>query len=301
MLGQRAGEAEHLAVLALADARRGQADEAIGSAEGALRLAAMQGLAWPAAMATWALGDLQLSRGEPEQALVRLETLWHGQRRERHPLIAVFAAPELVEAAVRAKSPGRGDVAFEQLTSWAGASGQSWAGALVERCRFLRADHPREADVAFARCLALHAEAAHPYDLARSQLAYGELLRRSRRRADSRQFLRSAVEGFENLGAVIWEQRARTEVRASGETLRQRGDHTTLDELTPQEETIARLVAQGRTNRDVAAQLFLSVRTVEFHLRNIFVKLGVTSRVELVGLGDLLPDLRREKLGDSRL
>ena len=287
-LGQRNSEAEHLAVLALATARRGDWDDAVATAERALRLATTHGLAWPAAMATWSLGELELSRGGASEALARLETLWHGGAREHHPLIAILAAPELVEAAVRAGAPERGDLAFARLARWTQAVGHAWAGALVERCSCLRAPDAAGADEAFARALSLHADADHPYDLARTQLAYGERLRRERRRAECRQHLRFALEGFENVGAAAWEERARAELRASGETLRRRVTDSGVDTLTPQERTIARLVAQGRTNRDVAALLFLSVRTVEFHLRNIFLKLDVSSRVELVPFGDLL-------------
>jgi DNA-binding CsgD family transcriptional regulator len=111
-----------------------------------------------------------------------------------------------------------------------------------------------------------------------------------RRRVECRQHLRFALEGFENVGAAAWEERARSELRASGETLRRRGDESANDALTLQERTIARLVAQGRTNRDVAEQLLLSVRTVEFHLRNVFLKLDVSSRVELVGFAKALEE-----------
>jgi DNA-binding CsgD family transcriptional regulator len=228
------------------------------------------------------------------EALARLETLWHGHSRERHPLIAIFAAPELVEAAIRTGSAERGDLAFTRLERWAQATGHPWAGALAERCRCLRAREPRAADEAFARALTLHANADRPYDLARTHLAYGERLRRERRRADCRQHLRFALEGFENVGAATWMERARDELRASGETLRRRDGDTAIDLLTPRERTIAQLVAQGRTNRDVAAQLFVSVRTVEFHLRNIFAKLDVSSRVELMSFSDTLEDDPRE-------
>jgi DNA-binding CsgD family transcriptional regulator len=290
VLGQRNSEAEHLAVLALAEARRGEGEDAIASAERALRLATTHGLAWPAAIATWALGELKLSRGEATEALARLETLWRGPSRERHPLVALFAAPELVEAAIRSASPERGDAAFDHARRWARATGHPWSAALVERCECLRAPDPETADEAFARALALHAEADRPFDLARTHLVQGERLRRERRRAESRQHLRFALEGFENVGAATWMERARDELRASGETLGRRDGETLVDELTPRERTVAQLVAQGRTNRDVAAQLFVSVRTVEFHLRNVFAKLDVSSRIELMNFSEALEE-----------
>ena len=119
-----------------------------------------------------------------------------------------------------------------------------------------------------------------PYERARTQLAYGERLRRTRRRADARIQLRSALDTFDGMGATLWAERARAELRATGETARKR-DVSTFDVLTPQELRVARLVAAGSSNKDVAAQLFLSSRTVEYHLGKVFTKLGVASRVEL--------------------
>jgi DNA-binding CsgD family transcriptional regulator len=294
VLGQHNSEAEHLAVLTLARARRGEGDSAVATAERALRLATTHGLAWPAAISSWALGELELSSGGVSEALARLETLWRGHSRNRHPLVAVFAAPELVEAAIRLGAPERGDMAFSRLQRWAEATGHAWTAALVQRCMCLRADGPEAAHEAFGRALAHHAEADRPFDLARTHLAYGERLRRERRRAECRQHLRFALEGFENVGASAWLERARDELRASGETLRRRDGETVVDELTPRERTIAQLVAEGRSNRDVAEQLFVSVRTVEFHLRNVFSKLRVSSRVELVGFSDAFVDAPRE-------
>jgi DNA-binding NarL/FixJ family response regulator len=108
----------------------------------------------------------------------------------------------------------------------------------------------------------------------------GEHLRRERRRADAREPLRAALREFERLGAAPWAERARAELHATGETFRKR-DPTALETLTPQEFQVARLVACGGTNRDVAAQLFLSHRTVSYHLHNVYRKLGVSSRTEL--------------------
>jgi DNA-binding CsgD family transcriptional regulator len=126
--------------------------------------------------------------------------------------------------------------------------------------------------------------ASHPFDQARAEFLFGEFLRRERRRIDAREHLRTAVEIFERLGAHPWEERARQELRASGETARRR-DPSTLSELTPQELQITRLVAAGSSNKEVAAQLFLSPRTVEYHLRKVFSKLGIASRAELIKRG----------------
>jgi DNA-binding CsgD family transcriptional regulator len=124
---------------------------------------------------------------------------------------------------------------------------------------------------------------ARPFDLARIQLLYGEHLRRERRRQEARLHLRNALESFERLRAEPWVERARTELRASGETARKR-DPSTSAQLTPQELQIARFVAEGLSNKEVAAQLYLSPRTIDSHLRNIFSKLAINSRTQLARL-----------------
>ena len=118
---------------------------------------------------------------------------------------------------------------------------------------------------------------------ARTQLALGEYLRRTRRRADARAPLREALDTFESLGANLWAERARQELRASGETAR-RGADVVTSELTAQETQVAALVRQGLSNKEVAGRLFISPRTVDFHLRNVYTKLAITSRTELAAL-----------------
>jgi len=128
-----------------------------------------------------------------------------------------------------------------------------------------------------------HDVSSRPFERARTELAYGEFLRRNRRRVDAREHLRPALETFMALDARQWTERARAALRASGENARpRRVDHEMR--LTPQEFQIARFVSQGLSNREVAAQLFLSPRTVDFHLRNVFSKLGIASRTELATL-----------------
>jgi DNA-binding CsgD family transcriptional regulator len=136
----------------------------------------------------------------------------------------------------------------------------------------------------FTQALELHRMDDSPFERARTELAFGEWLRRERRKTDARVHLRNALDAFEGIGAPLWAERARTELRATGETARKR-DPSTVDDLTPQELRIAQLVAGGATNRDVAAQLFVSPKTVEYHLRKVFMKLGVKSRVELAASG----------------
>lgn len=148
-------------------------------------------------------------------------------------------------------------------------------------CRALLAEG-EEATERFEEALRLGSD-ARPLDLARIQLLYGEHLRRERRRSDARLQLRAALEGFERLQAEPWAERARIELRASGETARKR-DPSTISQLTPQELQVARYVADGLSNKAIAAQLFLSPRTIDSHLRRVFAKLGITSRTELAAL-----------------
>src|SRR3984885_6184179 len=136
------------------------------------------------------------------------------------------------------------------------------------------------AEPLFLEALSHQRQHGEPFERARTQLAYGESLRRAQRRTEARTQLRDALATFEGLNTPLWADRARAELEATGITARKR-DASTLDTLTPQELRIARLVGGGASNRDVAAQLFLSPKTVEYHLRKVFLKLGVSSRFEL--------------------
>jgi DNA-binding CsgD family transcriptional regulator len=190
-----------------------------------------------------------------------------------------LTAVDRFEAAVRA---GRSDLAgrwVEDLARYAEGSGAAWARAAVEHGRALLADDA-SAEEHFRRALEAHASSPRTPDRARTELALGSLLRRSRRRVEARTHLRAALGVFEALGAEAWAERARQELRASGETARRR-DAEDTPVLTPSERQIAALVREGLSNRDIAGRLFVSPRTVDFHLRNVFAKLGVASRTEL--------------------
>ncbi|WP_448613289.1 AAA family ATPase [Modestobacter sp. URMC 112] len=203
-----------------------------------------------------------------------------------------LSALDRVEAAVRDGQPdtARGWVA--DVTAYAEGTGAAWAAAAAEHGRALLAGGDA-AEEHFRRALAAAERSPRVPDRARTHLAYGAFLRRSRRRVDARAHLRTALQLSEDLGARPWAERARQELRASGETARRRtatgapaaglpaGGVPAAKALTAQELQVARLVRQGMANRDVAAQLFLSPRTVDFHLRNVFAKLGVASRTEL--------------------
>ena len=179
---------------------------------------------------------------------------------------------------------GHPDVAERTLARfapWAEVAGAAWAVPVLADCRALVA-RPDAADAHFEAAIEA-VERAGPLDRARIHLHYGEYLRRERRRIDARVHLRAAFDGFEWLGAAPWAERALRELRATGEKARKR-HLSPLAELTPQELQVARLVGEGATNKAVASQLFVSPKTVEYHLRKVFAKLGISSRMELVGL-----------------
>jgi DNA-binding CsgD family transcriptional regulator len=129
--------------------------------------------------------------------------------------------------------------------------------------------------------LSYHELTADSFELARTRLCYGERLRREKRRVHAREQLRAAFDGFDQLSATPWAERALVELEATGETARRR-DVSTIDQLTPQELQIATVLADGLTTREAAARLFLSPKTIEYHLRNAYRKLGVHTRRELV-------------------
>jgi DNA-binding NarL/FixJ family response regulator len=234
-----------------------------------------------AAAAKWALALLDLGFGRWDDALERLEAMADARPGQGDALLVLISLPDRIEAAVRA---GRRDAALAVLPvfeSWAAHADAPWAQPRLAGFRALLSEGEETARH-FARALELAAD-ARPFDLARIQLLHGEHLRRERRRTEARAQLRAALEGFERLRAEPWAQRARAELRATGETARKR-DPSTVDQLTPQERQIARLVSEGLTNKEVAAQLFLSPRTIDSHLRSVFSKLGVTSRTQLAQL-----------------
>jgi DNA-binding CsgD family transcriptional regulator len=196
-----------------------------------------------------------------------------------HPVVVTMASLDGVEAAVHA---GRRNSALGWLRgmeAFATHTTAPWAQARVAHAHGLLSEG-HVAEERFQEALDHHRRARRPFERARTELAYGELLRRVRRRVDARAHLEAALDTFENLGAAPWAERARLELRASGQSARRR-DPSTLLQLTPQELQVARFVATGLPTREVAAQLFLSPRTVEFHLRNVFAKLGISSRSQL--------------------
>ena len=150
--------------------------------------------------------------------------------------------------------------------------------AATSRCRGLMSRSP-DFEPHFERALELHARAQTPFERARTELAYGERLRRSRRRAEARRLLAAALGGFEQLGAASWAERARRELAATGGKRISAADVLVL--LTPHELQVAALVRKGVTNKQAAGALFVSPKTIEYHLANIYAKVGVRSRTEL--------------------
>jgi DNA-binding CsgD family transcriptional regulator len=190
------------------------------------------------------------------------------------------AHPDLVEAYTRLGRNDEAEPIVASLERQARATGLSWSLGAAMRCRALVTDAGEAAEIRFHDALRIH-EGAGAFEHARTELCFGEYLRRRGQRRQSRMHLGAALEAFEGSGATPWAERARTELRASGLTLRRR-QPAARDQLTPQELQIARLVAKGKTNRDVAATLFVTPKTVEFHLTRVYRKLGIHSRTELV-------------------
>jgi DNA-binding CsgD family transcriptional regulator len=187
-----------------------------------------------------------------------------------------WALVELVEAGVRDGRPGEAVAALGRLSERTQASGTEWALGMEARCRGLL----RDDEALYRESIERLARSRAAFELARSRLLYGEWLRRENRRVDAREQLRAAHELFSRMGAGAFAERARRELSATGETVRKRTVET-LGELTTQEAQVARLAAQGHTNPEIAALLFISPRTVEYHLHKVFPKLGISSRREL--------------------
>jgi DNA-binding CsgD family transcriptional regulator len=190
-----------------------------------------------------------------------------------------WAMPELIEAAVRAGAPELAADTYRRLADQTRASGTDWALGISARSHALLVDD-RHAEDLYSAAIDRLGRTRVAVDLARARLLYGEWLRRQRRRADARKELRIAHEMFTGFGTEAFAERARIELEATGERARKRTVET-LDELSPQEAQVARLAARGDANREIAAQLFISTSTVEYHLHKAFRKLGVKSRTQL--------------------
>ncbi|GAB2520667.1 helix-turn-helix transcriptional regulator [Nocardia heshunensis] len=239
-----------------------------------LRLAVLSGPAW------MALGAAALAMGDPEVALARLTPLVDPEHEAHHPTLAALGALDGIEAAVRLGRPAPAAEFLTVLRDWAADSDAAWAVAAVACGRAL-VDGDATAERHFSAALTASESSGLPFRHARIQLLYGEWLRRTRRRSVAREQLEAAATTFERLGARPWAQRARQEsdLVDARSCLRVGDDRDEL--LTPQEARVARLAATGDTNREIAARLAISHRTVGHHLSRVFDKLGVRCREDL--------------------
>lgn len=277
--GQHTDLAFALARLGWLEARQGREQECRAHAGEALTLARQLGVGLNEIWSLAALGDLDLALGHLDDAMAHFE--------EQQALLLMRGVgdadlspgPELVELNVRLGRPTEAASRLARYEREAVTKGQPWALARAARCRGLLAPD-EDLDRHFGDALALHSQTPDAFETARTRLAYGERLRRARQRVRAREQLRAALTVFDELGATPWSDTARRELAATGETARRR-DPSTRDQLTPQELQIALQLASGRTTREAAAALFLSPKTIEYHLRSIYRKLGISSRDEL--------------------
>lgn len=278
--GQSTELAMALAGLACLDARAGRHQDCRAHVAEALTLCRDRSLHFGEIWCDLALGDVALAEGEVQAAADRLATL--DQRLadlgvadpDLHP------GPELVDALCRVGRAGEAAAVAERFAQLARATGRPWTAARAARGLALVADPEEGFDEPFRSALAHHRRTRDVFETARTHLAYGMRLRRAGRRLDARTQLRAAVEIFDDLGAGRWAANARTELVATGEKVPPRPPIGPAS-LTPQELGVCVLLAEGRTTREAAAALFLSPKTIEYHLRKAYTKLGVHTRAEL--------------------
>jgi DNA-binding CsgD family transcriptional regulator len=267
-----------LAVDAIVQALQGSPDEAERLAVQAISDATPLGARFVVALAQLARGLAALARGRPDDAYELLRAIIDPSDPFSHHVVRFWAIGSFAEAALHSGRVDEGRRLIDDLKAEAARIPSTIVEVGLSFSHAVLADDD-EAEERFRQALA--ADLSHwPAQRARLLLAYGAWLRRRRRRADSRAPLRAARDAFDALGATPWGERAREELRASGETSRARTP-LARDQLTPQELQIAQMAAQGLTNREIGRQLFLSHRTVGSHLYRIYPKLGVTSRTDL--------------------
>jgi DNA-binding CsgD family transcriptional regulator len=275
--GDERSHAFELTMSAHLQSLRGSTETSVTTAGAALQLVTGHDVGYLPASAVWAMGRADLARGRLASALAHLEEATSPSSSRADPVAALFAIPDLVEAASRHGRPDAARPGLARFEAWAEA-GSPWARSVVPRLRALLATDDAEAESWYA---AAEADPDRPFERARAQLLHGEHLRRSRHRIRARVLLEEARATFEALHAGPWTERAATELEATAETAR-RGAESAL-ELTPQELRVARLVAEGASNGEVAEQLFVSRKTVESHLHKVYTKLAIGSRKQLAG------------------
>jgi DNA-binding CsgD family transcriptional regulator/tetratricopeptide (TPR) repeat protein len=257
-------------------ALQGREAEAAAAIASAIELAAAEGQGMAAAWAHWTAAVLYNGLARYKEAASAAQ---QATANTLNPWMSMWAMPELVEAAARAGDLELARDALERLAETTQPCGNDVALGIEARCRALLS-HGADADDRYREAIGRLSRTQLRPELARAYLVYGEWLRREDRRLDSREQLRTAHDMFDTIGMEAFAERARRELVATGETVHKRGAET-FTTLTPQEAHIARMASDGLTNPEIGAQLFLSARTVEWHLRKIFTKLGIGSRREL--------------------
>jgi DNA-binding CsgD family transcriptional regulator len=265
------------AALVLA-AWRGREQEFVDILEAELAEVVARGEASGVSIAQWARAVLANGLGRYDEAVLAAR---QAAEHPHDPAPANWGLSELVEAAARSGQPELAADAFARLEPITRAGGTDWALGFQARAHALLSDGDA-AELLYREAIERLGRTRLRGEHARARLLYGEWLRRTGRRVDARRQLRAAYELLAGIGAEAFAERARRELLATGETVR-RLTNETRDALTPQEAQIARLAAEGETNTEIGAQLFISPRTVEYHLRKVFTKLGVSSRKELRG------------------
>jgi DNA-binding CsgD family transcriptional regulator len=281
-MGQPNTVVDHLTILALMAALQGDKTTAVHRLHLAAADVSRRGLGRPSTFGSWTLACVDLVDNRPADALNRLRLLAVDTGRV-HPGIKVMTAPHFVEAAVACGRQAAAAKVLRQFEGWAVGTGCPARLALSHRSHALLAGAGPAADEHFREAIRLHRAGGTPMELAKTELFYGHRLRRDRQPKAAREHLRDALRIFQQYDSEHFVGLVRAELRASGDTISPTRTTTAAD-LTPQQSQIAHLVAEGATNREIAAQLFISHRTVEHHLRNIFARLEVRSRVELARL-----------------
>jgi DNA-binding CsgD family transcriptional regulator len=263
---------------------RGDEADGLQLIEAGRREATARGEGMGLGVVDWATALLYNGRGRYAEALAA------AQRGCQHDDVGLFAwaLVELIEAGVRSGATDAASAALDRLSSRTKASGTDWALGIEAGSRALLSDG-RDAEPLYRESVQRLARSRGVVHLARARLLYGEWLRRENRRVDAREQLRAAYDHFSQIGAEAFAERARGELLATGETAPRRTVET-RDVLTPQEAQIARMASDRQTNPEIAAKLFISPRTVEYHLRKVFTKLDVGSRKELRSALAAIPD-----------
>jgi DNA-binding CsgD family transcriptional regulator len=294
-VGQLSELAHSLVRLAAVEAGQGREDDCRTHVRRALEIADALGIDSIGVLAGWVLGLLELGLGRYREAIEGLEATGRLALDAGlyEPSVAPWAA-DLAEACVRDGGAERAEAVVADLHAQARAAHSRGALAAAARCAGLLGGDA-EFEQHFLRAVRLHDEIEAPFERARTELCFGERLRRAGRRVDARERLAAAVRTFDRLGATPWAERGRRELAATGERVRARSS-ARRDQLTAQELQVALAIAEGKTNREAAAALFVSPKTIETHLSHIYRKLAIRSRSELVRL-ILDPAAEREKGG----